>query len=581
MLKNLVDQKTLGFTIILICLFTALFNVGYSKIANAFSHGPLKEDKKETVEQQDYWDEGKQLWNVEAFKNDDDKSKASQGLEKATIFIAGDSTASIYEAERYPRTGWAQIFENFFYDNIKVDDMAVSGRSSRSFIDEGYFDKMAQKIKKGDYLFIQFGHNDQKNDERHTEPFTTYKGYLIKYIDLARSKGATPVLLTSIHRLKYNSKGKIRDTHGDYLVAVKELGNELDVPVLDMAQKTEDLYNEIGYEKAKKLYMVLEPGEYKNYPDGRDDTTHLTEQGAYTVSYLVTAAIKEAGLPLKNSLKNIEVGSPLKKFLKNTTSSVSQSNYWDESKQLWNVEAFKNDDDKSKASQGLEKATIFVAGDSTASIYEAEKYPRTGWAQVFEDFFYDNIKVDDMAVSGRSSRSFVDEGYFDKMAQKIKKGDYLFIQFGHNDQKNDERYTDPFTTYRGYLTKYIDLARSKGATPVLLTSIQRLGYSTSGKIVDTHGDYLVAVRMLGKKLNVPVLDMAKRTEELYNKLGFEKAKRLYMILEPGEYKNYPNGRDDTTHLTEQGAYTVSYLVTEAIRETDLSLLKNSLKDIKK
>jgi lysophospholipase L1-like esterase len=222
------------------------------------------------------------------------------------IYIAGDSTASVYTQECYPRSGWGQVLQNFFDQKyVTVKDQAVSGRSSKSFVVEGYLNEIAKNIRANDYLLLQFGHNDEKSDAaRHTDPATTFKTYLTQFIDVARDKGAFPVLLTPVNRNKFDSNGKLVPTHGDYPQAMIELGRELHVPVSDITEKSRVLFETLGAEKTFKLFMNLNPGDNSNYPQGSRDNTHLTVTGATEIAKLVVTGLKEAKLPIVNYLQH-------------------------------------------------------------------------------------------------------------------------------------------------------------------------------------------------------------------------------------------------------------------------------------
>lgn len=213
---------------------------------------------------------------------------------KVKLYVIGDSTASLYSTSFYPRNGWAQVLQAFFNpDSVEVVDKALSGRSSKSFYtDSQGWPSFSGSIAAGDYLFIQFGHNDQKTDiERFTDPYTTYKKYLKKYIDEARAKGAIPVLLTSIHRNLWTDD-HIKDTHGHYPPAMRELAAEENVPLIDLTQKTESLFEAYGEDYVtNEFFMNLPDSLYKNYPDGNSDNSHLQVRGAYEVSKLVFRAL--------------------------------------------------------------------------------------------------------------------------------------------------------------------------------------------------------------------------------------------------------------------------------------------------
>ncbi|SFJ89401.1 Lysophospholipase L1 [Halobacillus dabanensis] len=220
-----------------------------------------------------------------------------------SIYIAGDSTASYYGEDRAPRTGWAQVLDPMFDKKIVVQNHASSGRSSKSFIDEGKLDNILAEIKKKDYLFIQFGHNDSKSSDpaRYTEPFTTYKSYLKQYIDGAREKGAIPVLLTSVERRGFTEDGQAKRSHGEYPEAMKQLGSEEQVPVIDMSERSIDLYNQLGPEGSKDLFMWFAEGEHPNYPEGVSDNTHFQENGAKQIAELVAEEVYRLKLPLLHS----------------------------------------------------------------------------------------------------------------------------------------------------------------------------------------------------------------------------------------------------------------------------------------
>jgi lysophospholipase L1-like esterase len=203
--------------------------------------------------------------------------------------------------------------------------------------------------------------------------------------------------------------------------------------------------------------------------------------------------------------------------------------------------------------------TVYLIGDSTASTYDADVYPRTGWGQVLQNFFTTACAtIDNRARSGRSSKSFYDEGLWAPVSSALAVGDILLIQFGHNDEKTDDaaRGTDPFTTFQDYLSIYLDETLAKGATPILLTPINRNKWS--GTVVnDTHGDYSVSIRELAASRGVALVDMTQLTKDYFEKLGPDATSDLFMNLDPGQYPNYPDGNSDDTHLREAGAQIVA------------------------
>ncbi len=225
--------------------------------------------------------------------------------ENVTVYIAGDSIAESYPKEKYPRMGWGQVLQNYFNDNICVENYAIGGRSSKSFIEEGRLKNISDNIKKGDYLFIQFGHNDEKTDQRHTEPYTTYKFYLNEYVKTALEKGAYPVLFTSAVRRIFDEKGFLVNTHGDYPEAVREFAEEKNVPLIDLCRKTTELYNKIGEHGSVKMHMIFDNRAYENYAEGCFDNTHFCEYGARVLADFIAEGIRELDLKLKKYLAEI------------------------------------------------------------------------------------------------------------------------------------------------------------------------------------------------------------------------------------------------------------------------------------
>ncbi|WP_405172926.1 rhamnogalacturonan acetylesterase [Paenibacillus sp. FSL H8-0280] len=222
-----------------------------------------------------------------------------------TVFLAGDSTVTDQPESGYPYCGWGQLLPAQFKHDVAVDNHAQSGRSSRSFINEGRLSAILERIKPEDFLFIQFGHNDEKPDpERGTDPFTTYKEYLKKYIDAACEAKARPVLITPVHRRYFADDGTLTDTHGDYIIAVRELAEEEDVPLIDLAERSRLLFEQAGVEGTKDDFMWVLPGEYVNFPSGVEDNTHFQERGARRLAQQVAEAIRELQLqPLQMYLR--------------------------------------------------------------------------------------------------------------------------------------------------------------------------------------------------------------------------------------------------------------------------------------
>ena len=220
------------------------------------------------------------------------------------VFMIGDSTMANKKPETEPERGWGQMLQLFFTGEVKVSNHARNGRSSKSFIDEGLWQVVLDSLQKGDYVIIQFGHNDQKNDTaRHTDPYSTYKSNLEKYVNETRSKGALPVLCTSIVRRKFDEQGNLVDTHGEYPDATRQVAREMKVPMLDLEERTKNIVSDLGPEKSKVLYLHTNPGEYPNRPNGVKDNTHLCIEGAKTVARFAVEEMEDLELPVMKFLK--------------------------------------------------------------------------------------------------------------------------------------------------------------------------------------------------------------------------------------------------------------------------------------
>ncbi len=229
---------------------------------------------------------------------------------KINIYMIGDSTMAEYDSTSYPLTGWGMKLPLFFNDNVTVYDYAESGKSSKSFRDLGYWKTVSDSLKSGDYLIIQFGHNDEKeyDSTRYTTPGGTYNKNLKKYINEAKEKGAIPILATPIRRRKFDEDGNLLDTHGKYPEAMRDVAKEMNVPLVDLQRMTKPLIEKYGVEGSKKLFRWVKPGQYSAYPEGKEDNTHFSPLGALEVCKLFIKGVKELDLDLKNyvtiSVKN-------------------------------------------------------------------------------------------------------------------------------------------------------------------------------------------------------------------------------------------------------------------------------------
>ncbi len=223
-----------------------------------------------------------------------------------TIYLAGDSTMARKTADKRPETGWGEMLQQFFDEKkIKIDNRALNGRSTKSFIAEGHWQEIVDGLKKGDYVFIEFGHNDEKSEDatRYAAANTDYRNNLIKFVSEVRAKNAFPVLLTPVMRRKFDERGNFEDTHGEYPDAVRRVAEELKVPLIDMHRKSEAVLTNLGAEKSRTLFLQLKAGENSNYPKGIEDNTHFNPVGAQEMARLAVEGIKEQKINLRKYLK--------------------------------------------------------------------------------------------------------------------------------------------------------------------------------------------------------------------------------------------------------------------------------------
>lgn len=235
--------------------------------------------------------------------------------------------------------------------------------------------------------------------------------------------------------------------------------------------------------------------------------------------------------------------------------------------------------------------TVFMIGDSTmANKPLAKENQERGWGQMLPIYLQGKIKVDNHAVNGRSSKSFMDEGRWDKVMEKLRPGDFVIIQFGHNDEKekSPDRYTVPGGSFDDNLRRYVNDAKSKGATPILMNSIARRNFPPNagldiasesddkqndwkGKypnegviLVDTHGAYLDSPRNVAAETGVTFIDMNKLTHKLVQELGPSASRDLFMWIPADTYEFCPKGKIDNTHLNVLGGIMVSRLAVNAL-----------------
>ncbi len=189
-----------------------------------------------------------------------------------------------------------------------MDNRAQNGRSTRSFLEEGRWQPVVAALKEGDYVFIQFGHNDEVPTKKTYTTEPEFKANLVRYVTETRSKRAVPVLLTPVARRKFDSAGKLEDTHPVYAQLVREVAQEQQVALIDLSTTSMALLEQFGVENSKLLYLHLAPNEHPHYPSGRDDDTHFSDLGARRMAELVFADIRNLRLELAERTGRSQAG---------------------------------------------------------------------------------------------------------------------------------------------------------------------------------------------------------------------------------------------------------------------------------
>lgn len=217
-----------------------------------------------------------------------------------TVFLCGNST--VVDQDNEPWASWGQMLPRFFDKDVCVANYAESGESSNTFISARRLEKIASQMKAGDYIFVEFGHNDEKQRGDDKGPYKHFQKALRQYITLARTKGATPVLITPTQRRKFDNAGHLIDTHGEFPNAIKALAREEGVALIDLQQMTTLLFEALGDEQSKKAFVHYPARTFKGQTKAFEDNTHFNPYGAYQIAKCIVEGIRNADLPLANHI---------------------------------------------------------------------------------------------------------------------------------------------------------------------------------------------------------------------------------------------------------------------------------------
>ncbi|MBQ7863174.1 MAG: hypothetical protein IJ353_01770 [Lachnospiraceae bacterium] len=596
-----------------------------------------------------------------------DASKAEAVLGNGiNVYLAGDSTVKDYSGKGMNQSNnstegsWGEYFQAFFNsDLVTVVNYANGGRSTRNFINEGSLAKIAETIKAGDYLFIQFGHNDCSNGSGYLEdryvplgepdangvyPVTagvevetpsslqskygdtfysydcggTFKWYLLQYINVARDAGAIPVLVTPVSRLSFDSDGFIQDKHDStdgttgtqvtsgnaYVKAMQQLAAEEGVLLIDATALTKNMY-EAAYKADANANGNSSPLAKQALCTG--DNTHSSKLGGMLSAAYIAQALQTLDCNLAYAVQAPskvigENPNGTNEFSVNGSSkfnaySANAEGLFTEDSAYWTTVGQTVIDEialeAAKMSGAYTKSTMWVIGDSTVCGFnDGYFYPRYGYGtQLLEYFDAAKFEVQNLALSGRSSLSFLAEANYKTLIDGMQKGDVLIIGFGHNDEKAEEaRYTNPNGDYKtagsfanNLYENYVKIAKDKGVTVILCTPIVRRSATGEWKNSELHitttsgqfegGDYAAAIIKLGQDTNTAVVNMTALTKEVYDSLGADETLNLHAWL------SSKPGSVDNTHTNIWGAKYNAYLLAKAVKALNLSGISEYVKNV--
>ncbi len=443
---------------------------------------------------------------------------------KVRIDLIGDSTQT-------DNAGYGRGFCANFTSAVDCVNMARGGASTKTFRTLGLWDKSLQT--KPDYMVIQFGHNDMEKVDGVAEndrqvAMADYEANLRRFITEARAAGIEPVLCTPLTRRYFQGDGKIHSDLLGHTATMKRVAADMKVPLIDLQTQSIAYLDKSGETTGNKLAIT------KKDDDGKTifDKTHLDWQGSYVFGRMVA-----------EGLGNIEPA--LKPYVLPAPAVLPPAG----------LKAM-------KVIQGG-PVKIVLVGDSTVAT-------EGGWGPGFCKAMTPNVTCIDVALNGRSSKSFIDEGAWKKAL--ALKGDYYLIQFGHNDQKPDEaRHTDAEGSFQTFLKRYVADVRGIGAVPVLVTSLSRRTYK-DGKVVQDLRAYADATKKVGAEEGITVVDLNSMSTGLLNHMTQPQADAFDATgHEDAKAENKAEVKLDRTHLNPHGQEVFGRMVADNLVRTQVEL----------
>lgn len=508
--------------------------------------------------------------------------------EKVRIYLAGDSTVKSYGDDN-TIGGWGEFLPYYFDSNkVEIINKAEGGRSTRSYINQGRLDEILSEIRTGDYLFIQFGHNDARaddaaelehkvalgtpdangiyptisgirtktptalyeahknNDYVYSDKFYsyetgTYKWYLKQFIVGAREKGAIPVIITPVSQVKYDDDGKIGNQHGEnggYVTAAIQAAEENDCIYVDMYDITKKMYESYG--------NLVTQGMQNIKSDGTMDITHYNKFGSNIVASYLVKALAEKGLEVAKD----EIVSS--RFVAKT--------------------------------EDLKPSSVYIIGSSYAANYDSNPdylIEPNGFGQHLQKYLASYAVVKNLAIDGATAKSFIKENNYKDFIDNLSEGDYVLIAFGENDGlkttdddilykwSDSSKPKETKESFKYYLYNYyIKPAQDKKAIPMLVTPLAE-GIVKNKEMEDNNSLYAEAVRDLVVELNLPWVNLNNESKAFFIKSG-----------ESGKNAFYAISKNDgivSSYLNEYGAEKTAKIIISMFKASSATI-KNYIDD---
>lgn len=441
------------------------------------------------------------------------------------IDLIGDSTQT-------DNAGYGRGFCANLTEQVDCLNMAKGGASTKTFRQQGLWDKSL--ATEPDYMLIQFGHNDMETPEHLDRQVTMaeYEKNLRNFVTEARQHGIKPVLVTPLSRRYFGADSKV---HSDLLAhaeTMKRVATEMQVPLIDLQAESIAYLDSIGEVRGNELGITKKDADGHTIPD----KTHLNWAGSYVFGRMVAVGLGKAVPALQQYVRPKAAELPPEGVL---------------AMKVFRKEPFK----------------IVLVGDSTVA-------PQGGWGPGFCALTTPNVTCVDMALNGRSSKSFIAEGAWSKAL--AEKGQFYFIQFGHNDQKPDPpRHADAATDYTENLRKYVADARNAGAIPILVSSLSRRNYKDGQLVQDGLEDYAQVARKVAADERVTFVDLYSMSHRYLEKLTQQQADTLDAVSHPdAAAENQNPAKPDRTHLNDAGKKLFGRMVADEVIRLEVELGPN-------